>query len=131
MQYYAEHRDVKEVVRVFDSNLSLKANKGEVLELHKKLEHYVSKQDIEDLSNEVDYKIEQFKSDISDQNNRLEVLQNKMSEAVYEAVKRANAQIRHSIEKSIEEKETRSILSLIEKPKSNEDTTTLDLDGNI
>lgn len=91
---------MKEIIRNQDQAFHTKANKSEFFTLR---ETKLDKELLEQLSQRLDIKISQTSNELKSQRQLLDIIQEKMQESIYEAVKKANASIIKAQEK-LEEK---------------------------
>ena len=92
---------MKEMIRNFDQSILTKAGKVDFFELKTLLEQKVAAEEVKASEDKMEEKIENFRGDIGQLDKKLGIIQTSMSQGIYEAVKKANAQIQKSLEKKM------------------------------
>ena len=89
------------MIHQFDQDIATKANKIEFIGLRNALEDKVTAQDIQRAEEALELKIEGFQEEMEGLGKTLDLLQQNMSESIYDAVKKANVKIQRSLEKKM------------------------------
>ena len=100
--YKSEHKQMREMIRQFDTTMLTKANKVDFFEMRKNLDSKMSQEMVKKREDAMQQKIENFRTDIKDLTNKLQIIQQTMSQGIYDAVKKANHQIQISLEKKMQ-----------------------------
>lgn len=101
-----EHQQMREMIRKYDENFNIKANKVDILDLReKKLDKELLDPPIKALGN----RIFDANEEIKRVKQLIELLQENMSTQIYEGVKKANAQIIKAQEK-LQEKQRKAAM---------------------
>ena len=91
--YQSEHKQMREMIRNFDTTLLTKAGKVDFFEMRKNLDAKMSQEQVKQSEADMQGKIDLFKTDLKDLDTKLTVIQQSMSQGIYDAVKKANIQI--------------------------------------
>jgi hypothetical protein len=88
--FRVEHEQTKEMMRKFDENIALKANKGDFFELR---ETKLEKAGLEEATDALSGRIDDSNVEIGNLKEFIQNLQETMQTQIYDGVKKANATI--------------------------------------
>lgn len=114
LEYSSEHFKMREMIAEFDKVLAIKTNKVEYFELRMEMEKKMSFKEGQEFSDAQQAKIDLFKEEIEKVLKLVTFMQENMTTAVYDAVKKANGHITQMVEKQIYH---RSILDKADGPR--------------
>ena len=115
LEYSSDHIKMKEMIAEFDKVLAIKTNKVEYFELRMEMEKKMSFKEGQDFSDAQQAKIDLFKEEIEKVLKLVTFMQENMTTAVYDAVKKANGHITQMVEKQIYH---RSVLDKADGPQT-------------
>jgi hypothetical protein len=88
--FVKDNSDIREIIRVFDEQLALKANKTDAIDMRLDLNQKTYKKETEELEHRLDRRMVAFRAELKKVDHTLIVISQTMSAEVFEAVKKAN-----------------------------------------